>query len=67
LFLAHLAHDHGELSAEANGYPHASVQFPGFPSHTIIRCTEDYNNDQWYDFVAVKVYNSALPANVVDT
>jgi hypothetical protein len=50
---------------EVNGYTMTCVQFPDLPSHTIIRCTEDYNCEPWYDFVTVEVDGVILPAKVV--
>ena len=51
--------------ATVQGYTMAFVQFPGLPNRTIIRCTDDYNSEPWYDFVAVQVGDNVLAAKVI--
>ena len=51
-------------SLKAVGFGCISVMFPSLSEKTIIRCTENYLDRQWYDFVAVKINNNVVAAKV---
>ena len=46
-------------------YTEAYIQFSNLPDQTVIRCTDNYRGQSWYDFVMVKRNDVILPGKVV--
>jgi hypothetical protein len=65
LFLAKFAIAEGRQDIFVDGSTMVSVKFPSLPTHSIIRCTEDFMGKEWYHFVVIKIGGNCLPAKVV--
>ena len=64
LFFANQAQSLWHPSYKHVCYTSITVQFPALPYTTIIRCTESYDQEEWYDFVAFMDGNSIRPGKV---
>jgi hypothetical protein len=47
------------------GYREAHIQFSNLPLRTVVRCTDNYREKLWYDFVMVRKNEVILPGKVV--
>jgi len=47
------------------GYTEAYIQFSNLPIRTVVRCTDNYRGQSWYDFVMVQRNDVILPGKVV--
>jgi hypothetical protein len=47
------------------GYTEAYIQFSNLPIRTVVRCTDNYRGQLWYDFVIVQRNDVILPGKVV--
>ena len=66
MFLMRQLHESEEYdNLFAVGYQTAYVQFPDIEGHTIIKCTDKYNDDEWYDFVSFREGDSIVAGKVV--
>ena len=64
LYFSNMAQSRWKWSYKHICYTSVTIQFPKLPNSSIIRCTESYDKEEWYDFVAFRDGESVRPGKV---